>query len=305
MTVAIPKFRAHPQLALNRRQYAERHNVALLNKFEYPPELVSERLAPHWAKVYYLSKALPEYDWVLLADSDVLITALGRSLYDMVKEAGDGVHAIFPRELAPKGSRSGNGGTGQCAFSNYAMLVRNSEVGRRFVDMWWADRKNKCGWYDQCPCWRAIVRLLRQQRGEANYSLPVWKNEDAALAGFDKEMAALSGDGGSCRAGDHDDKRTMGPLLFTTALGVQLKLHLTAHCPIKHFERTYERVFCVHAGRMLYPGRAVSLHDTCTYENKTLCECTPTPRTSCFPTGLFNAFCDADMSVRNKREFSP
>ena len=160
-----------------------------------------------WNKVWALQHALADargFEWILLVDDDVVIGDKQRRLQDIVArrapplppappaspperrapdpalvwpgrgaarslqaKAGPEAHVIFSQEHEDL-----------CVFSNFGMLVRNSPTGRRFVDMWWGERPKPplrgCGYMDQCPMWRTVIRMLHEARGEKDFVLEPW-----------------------------------------------------------------------------------------------------------------------------------
>ena len=159
----------------DRQCYTEKHQYTSIVLCEESKVLKAERQEPGWNKVWALMYALnhrDNYTWVLLIDDDVMISGKQRKLDAIVKEAGPGVHVILPQQ-----------GATSCIFSNYAMLVRNSPTGRRFAQMWWEERPTPpdkgCGYMDQCPMWRTILRMLHEEQiaesGDGKpFELPIW-----------------------------------------------------------------------------------------------------------------------------------
>ena len=134
VSIADPLMVAHPQFVANRECFAKKHNLTLVKAFETPQAMARNKgVKKHWGKVAYLRAVLPKFDWVLLTDSDALMTAPRGQFRSFLSKLGPDVHAVFPREASPDGGP-------QCQFSNYAMMIRNSRVGRRLVDLWWQQR---------------------------------------------------------------------------------------------------------------------------------------------------------------------
>ena len=249
VTVTDDPSRLHPDFNASRLCYAERQGISLVTVIRDPNAThksfrdsnAFQMPTPHFDKVLILREHLSQFDWILLSDSDTVMVGdwpLKPSLCQM----GDaGIHLIFPKD-----------GIRTWAFSNFAMFVRNSSIGRHFIELWWEERWAHCGWYDQCPCWRAILRVLW---GGGNRTLPRWNNNQWESASFfNARMVELAGRVGSGsrwpNASEVGEDIRVGPALFSGTHFVQMKhtwLRFRLYCPLPRMAYALKRALIVHA----------------------------------------------------------
>lgn len=173
----------------------------------------------HWYKVSLARTYLTEqsgYKWGFLTNAEYLITDFNRGLEEFTKDVPDDVHIILP-----------SAGGDNCFVDNYAMFVRNSKIGRSFLEYWWNMREILCGYNDLCPMYNAILALLFVSDGKAtswdeeHLKLELyiskkegWDSPEGRLHirnRFEKELLAL---GAPCR--EPGTEKRHGPLLITT-----------------------------------------------------------------------------------------
>eukprot|EP01065_Artemidia_motanka_P033480 TRINITY_DN40475_c0_g1_i1.p1 TRINITY_DN40475_c0_g1~~TRINITY_DN40475_c0_g1_i1.p1 ORF type:complete len:492 (+),score=65.46 TRINITY_DN40475_c0_g1_i1:88-1563(+) len=97
-------------------------------------------LPAHWVKVAALKVWTPLYDWVLWMDTDSFFTSVQKPVSDLVRSMGDNAHLLVPQDEP--------GVT--YVFSNFAFLLRNSDVGRKLLRIWWDD-----GTRPGCRYWKS------------------------------------------------------------------------------------------------------------------------------------------------------
>lgn len=103
-----------------------------------PP--IPETHAPMgWAKMFLIREAMdkyPETEWIFNTDCDVMITNMNTKIEDIVKEhATDNIHILIPADC--NGINCGN------------MIIRNSPIGKAFVDTVIAGMPLYRHWYMQ------------------------------------------------------------------------------------------------------------------------------------------------------------
>jgi hypothetical protein len=135
----------------NRECYCHMHNYTLF--------VGSDIEVPHgyWAKLVHARRIVKEFklDWLFFGDVDFLITDFSRSLESFIPDSGD-YHLVLPQD-----------NDGYRRFSNFNFLVKNSEAGRHFLDLWAEEMESGCNpaWPDQVAMWRAILRFLDPYTG--------------------------------------------------------------------------------------------------------------------------------------------
>jgi hypothetical protein len=155
----------HPLLRQNRACYMRRNPSVVtyvqgnVGGDKYISQLGG--LPYHWVKVPLLLEYMKSdlYDWVLLSDADTLIrdtTEPIQALLEKLVKAHPRVQVVLPRE----------GDEPRCDFSSYAVLVRVSPFGIRFVERWWQERFVNGGWEDQGGLYRTVIKMARETRGE-------------------------------------------------------------------------------------------------------------------------------------------
>ncbi|KAL1527456.1 hypothetical protein AB1Y20_016121 [Prymnesium parvum] len=237
-SAVIPYKDMHPSFYTSRKCHVRRHPEGVVLLYAFRNGTHADLPTPHWEKVAALRQHLPNYDWIAYSDADTVMVATF-SLQRVIDHAeASGVHMIVPREQdetkPPKWS-----------FSNFAMMVRNSAVGRRFVDLWWEERTNLCGFFDQCSCWRALVRIM-QHGVKPDHGLPAWRLHDTAP--FDVAITKIAG-----RAAPRDGLEDVQVLqvLFSGTLFMQMKMYWyhKIYCPRTRLASAFSRAFVVHAQR--------------------------------------------------------
>jgi hypothetical protein len=240
LSVTDDPARLHPDFYAARRCYAHRQGVAL--KTIIRASNATNMPSAHFEKVVVLRESLPQVDWVLLSDSDTVVVGdwpLKEWLRNM---SSAGVHLIFPKD-----------GIRTWAFSNFAMIVRNSRIGWRFIDAWWEERWSKCGWFDQCACWRAILRVLW---GSSYRALPEWNGTSwDSQRLFNDQMVAITGreKGSGTRwpnASEASDSVRVGPIVFSGAHFLQMKhvwLRFRLYCPLSRMTAAFQGAIIVHS----------------------------------------------------------
>eukprot|EP00929_Paragymnodinium_shiwhaense_P059619 TRINITY_DN29851_c0_g1_i1.p1 TRINITY_DN29851_c0_g1~~TRINITY_DN29851_c0_g1_i1.p1 ORF type:complete len:595 (-),score=117.72 TRINITY_DN29851_c0_g1_i1:161-1945(-) len=108
----------------------------------------------YWVKPYALLHHLKQrkHSWIFWLDSDARFMELNVPLQEITRGVGDDVHLILPREYHK-----------ECRFSAFAVLIRVSEIGQFFVERWFANYRNSCGYNDQCPLWHTILEFIKNQ----------------------------------------------------------------------------------------------------------------------------------------------
>lgn len=123
-----------------------------------------------WERVAHLQAALPKYDWVLYGDIDYIIKDMSRPIESFIREfdlyGKNDVNVLVPVD--------DNENDHQFAFSNFAILIKNSPFGRKLLENWRAfgmglcpngnfpdkSNKKKYSWEhsDQPGLWYALMK---------------------------------------------------------------------------------------------------------------------------------------------------
>ena len=120
----------------NRKPYCEKHGYTLYHLEDGAesivgkpmragnPPIPDDHVPIGWSKIYAVRKAMqkyPESEWIFSSETDCMITNMDIKLVDIVKEHADqNTHFLVPADC--NGTNCGN------------MLIRNSEIGRAFVN---------------------------------------------------------------------------------------------------------------------------------------------------------------------------
>jgi hypothetical protein len=151
LTVNDRKYRplADVTAAKNKKVYCEKHEYKFVHieddgqtlcgkplKAANPP-IEQEYTPMGWAKVYAMKDVMdkyPESSWIFNTDADAMITNMDRKLEDIIKICADqNTHIIIPTDV--NGINCGN------------MFVRNSDIGRAFLDTIIAGMPLYRNWY--------------------------------------------------------------------------------------------------------------------------------------------------------------
>eukprot|EP00929_Paragymnodinium_shiwhaense_P022328 TRINITY_DN14295_c0_g1_i2.p1 TRINITY_DN14295_c0_g1~~TRINITY_DN14295_c0_g1_i2.p1 ORF type:complete len:365 (+),score=59.51 TRINITY_DN14295_c0_g1_i2:150-1244(+) len=151
--------RGDADLRLNFECYAQRHGYELdiFTEAEDPPCCLgltqAEFDAGYWVKPLALRRLIQKrrHKWVFWLDADARFHSLDTTLKDVVKDLADSVHVVVPSESSK-----------ECRFSAFAVLIRVGEIGEKFVEDWFQNYKNSCGYNDQCPLWETILQHSTQ-----------------------------------------------------------------------------------------------------------------------------------------------
>lgn len=151
VTVNDEKYRPLADITAvnNKKKYCEKHGYTFVHIEDGGKELCKKPLQagdppikPHcvpigWGKIYAMKDAMvrfPESHWVLNSETDALITNMDRKLEDIVKICADqNTHVIVPADA--NGINCGN------------MFVKNSDIGRAFLDTIIAGMPFYRNWY--------------------------------------------------------------------------------------------------------------------------------------------------------------
>lgn len=245
---AMPYRGMHASFYASRRCYAERFPEGVEVVYAWTNGSNKELPTAHWEKVVALREYLPRYDWVAYSDADTVMVGTFPLQELVAKAERDGVHLIMPREQDQTKSP-------KWCFSNFAMIIRNSAIGRRFVDLWWSERTHLCGFFDQCSCWRALVRVMH---GKHERALPPWRFQD--MAPFE---AAINRIAGRPPPADGLEDVQVRSVLFSGALFMQMKMfwYRKLYCPRDRLTTAFSRALVVHSQRALKFPRC---HTACT-----------------------------------------
>ena len=244
-----------PSFVANRNCYSKTHGYNSFVMCKQNETFRSEGLAPGFAKIIAVQRVLEaseEGAWVLMLDDDVMIVDMQLSVEEILRRVPPDTEVLLPQDHVEG-----------CTFAIYAMLIKNGPIGRRFVQMWWEERPNSqsprlaermsCGWHDQCPMWRAVIRMLHATQGDHAFRLPLWNpldprapnGEPAPAAAFE---TAIQGFVGNCTSLGHRTGRA--PFFFESLFEfvVQTKWETTASFKRCITDNGCPRMFAAHTG---------------------------------------------------------
>jgi len=120
----------------NRKKYCEKHGYGLYHLEDGAvsivgkpmragnPPIPDDHVPIGWSKIYAVRKAMqiyPDVDWIFASETDCMVTNMDVKLEDIVKEhASENIHFMVPADC--NGTNCGN------------MLIRNSEIGKAFIN---------------------------------------------------------------------------------------------------------------------------------------------------------------------------
>lgn len=134
---------------------------------DYPLQNRSSWPYPHYVKIDALEKNMKQspgesLDWIMWVDADTRIVRLTDQHLFRQLLSSDDIHLI----VAPV--------RGYSELLNNVFLVRNSNIGRLFVQHWKElilgddDGSSSCGSYDQCPFIVAMIQMIQNAKKESN-----------------------------------------------------------------------------------------------------------------------------------------
>jgi len=153
----------------NKKEYCTRHGYNLLViddggekdigkeiVVQIRPPVPENKLIIGWSKIYILKQAMekyPESKWIFNTDCDAMVTNMTTRIEDIVNKYGDeNTHIIIPADC--NGINCGN------------MLIRNSPIGKAFLDVIIASEPLYRNWYlyeNQCIQDLTVGTFLTEQ----------------------------------------------------------------------------------------------------------------------------------------------
>lgn len=214
----------------NKREYCTRHgyNIHVVEDggeqdigkkicvCQVPPP-PSDQLIIGWSKIFIMKQAMDKYPdtkWIFNTDCDAMITNMTIKIEDIVKQYNEDTHIIIPADC--NGINCGN------------ILIRNSPIGRAFLDVIIASEPLYRNWYlyeNQCiqdltvgsflteqgvreggTLWSLVARVI-PQRIMNSYD---YKN----LPQFKKPLTDIFGNDGQWKKGDFMIQWPSNPLEY-------------------------------------------------------------------------------------------